>query len=1213
MVNLIWNTPPGPLANFVIGQSSTVAVSATDTASHRTLTYILVGGSLPPGMTITTAGVISGIPSYATPTGTYYSLQGYNFTVRALDPTSGIYVDSAFSIEVTNYTNTDTFEWVTNAGNLGTVADGDFYSKELEANDSSGLAISYSFNSGELPAGLQLVNGKTFNIINILPTNPVTIVTSDYVNFFTGQVVHFKSIVGTTELNGKKYFIKMLGAGGVATAVDVAPGTSNYFQLYNDSKFTNPVDGTNMGAYVVNGLAYTNGYLQGTPTIVNTSAIKDESFRFTIRATNAVNHVSDRSFTLTVSNKIEPIINPHGDITSKDGTTVTQPYFLTSILDGTYYSQQLYVVEKNPDAVVEWELDDGELPPGIVLSKSGMLSGYLQPVQLVGAYGPDKFDGDTTYKTAGGYDTGIITAEQEYDYGPFDFNNINQSEGYIFTVRAYDGANYVKQQYTIQVVAKNDYKADSGLPINNPYLTIDSGDVYIPVITNTTNILPSGRQDSFYAFKIDAYDFEGDALTFYIANTVGTFDAYVANADGGFDFGGTGPNGDASESNPLPIGRKGVGFDSFDVASAGVNNLPGLLLDSRTGWLYGRLNPQTSAYENYTFGVFVTKIKNGKTYNSKTTFFTLPVFGDINNTIKWESPADLGTVDNGSISELNVVAKSSLNKELIYSIYDHPNYVYGLPQGLSLLPTGEISGRVSFEVFDFDDFATTFDNSKLTVDRTYTFTVQATSTDGTVNSLKEFTIKVNLINKNPYKNLYLRAMPTFDQRQIYNSVVSDETIFNPDLIYRADDPWFGVNKNLEMLFLPGLKSEDLATFEAAMQKNHYTKTYTFGNIKTAVVLDNLYNVKYEVVYVEVLDPEENSAKQGPGLEINPAIRYPYIDATGGTHSTIYPNTTKDMASRIVSGVGYEDQNSLPEWMTSNQPDPTSPNKFKTPLGFTKAVVLAYTKPKYSNLIAYRLRNSGINFNRIQFSADRYIIDDFYSSNFSGTSGTYTTAPEATFDALPNRNIGKIDYIVDFGVTVPFDEINGRPLDYVLANGGIDGQIPHTGQKIIFVKQEAFNNKTYDGWVNYSDLYLGDNITTDAIEGYGSESYDTYSIVPGYLENAQNPDIVNKRGGVWQLNIVNGIVSLEFLHSVQLNQRIRILTGKTFTSAIVFYSVNLAPGQSVPFYEVYRYEPNTRATPTTFNGGGTRFFSYRDTYYSPGTQDKYVKFPQYGVY
>ena len=209
MVNLIWNTPPGPLANFVIGQSSTVAVSATDTASHRTLTYILVGGSLPPGMTITTAGVISGIPSYATPTGTYYSLQGYNFTVRALDPTSGIYVDSAFSIEVTNYTNTDTFEWVTNAGNLGTVADGDFYSKELEANDSSGLAISYSFNSGELPAGLQLVNGKTFNIINILPTNPVTIVTSDYVNFFTGQVVHFKSIVGTTELNGKKYFIKI--------------------------------------------------------------------------------------------------------------------------------------------------------------------------------------------------------------------------------------------------------------------------------------------------------------------------------------------------------------------------------------------------------------------------------------------------------------------------------------------------------------------------------------------------------------------------------------------------------------------------------------------------------------------------------------------------------------------------------------------------------------------------------------------------------------------------------------------------------------------------------------------------------------------------------------------------------------------------------------------------------------------------------------------
>lgn len=1214
MVNIVWNTPSGPLASFVIGQSSTVAVSATDTASGRNLIYVLSRGTLPPGLTLNSNGVISGVPSYQYATSNYFSIQGYTFTIRAMDPQSGLFVDSEFNIEVTNYTNTDIFTWATPGGSLGTVPDGNFYSHEVEAIDRSGLAVRYSINTGAMPPGLQLVSGKSYAINTIaLSTGKVVVKTVDKVSFFTGQIVKFKSVVGTTELNGQKFYIKMLDNNGLSNVLNVAPGSSTYLQLYLDSGFTNPADGSTLTQYISGGIVYTNGYLQGTPTITDTTAIKDETFRFTVRATNSANHVVDQSFTLTVTNNVEPIISPHG-ATPGIGELV-KPFFLGSVLDGTYYQEQLTISELNPNVSVVWELDAGSLPPGITLSTDGLLSGYVQPVQLVGEYGPAGFDGDTTYKTPSGFDTGIITAEQEYDLGPYDFNNLNQTEGYSFTVRAYDGANYVKQDYTIQIVAKDDYRADSTLPINNSYLTVDANAIYVPVIKNTSKVLPAGRQDSYYAFKFDGYDFQGDELTYYLANTVGTFDAYVSGADAGFDYGGTGVGGGDEGGAGFSLtttGRSGTGFDSYSLSS-GVSNLPGLFLDSQTGWIYGKLNAQTSAYENYTFGVYVTKTRNGQTYNSNTTFFTLPVFGDINNTINWETPADLGAVDNGSISELSVVAKSTLGKELIYSVYDVRGTKYSLPQGLELLSTGEISGRVSFEVFDLDDFATTFDGDKLTVDRTYKFTVQAASVDGTVNSIKEFTLRVNVINKNPYKNLYLRAMPTFDQRQIYNSVVNDTTIFNPDLIYRPDDPWFGVNKNLEMLFLPGLRSADMDAFEAAMQKNHYTKSYTFGDVKTAVVLDNLYNVKYEVVYVEVVDTEENTSNRGPGLEIDLAVANPYIDANGGTHSILYPNTTTDMITRLTGNIGYEDQNSLPEWMTSNQPDPTSAKKFKTPLGFTKAVVMAYTKPGYSNLLAYRLKNSGINFNRIQFTADRYIVDDYYSTNFNGTTGTYSTQAEATFDALPNRNVGNISFTVDYGVNVPFNEINGRPLEYVMANGGIDGLLPHSGQSLIFVKQENFNNSTYDGWVNYSDLYLGDNLNSVTVEGYDSEGYDRYSLIPGFLEHAQNSNIVNQRGGIWQINIVNGIVTLTFVQPVQLNQRIRILGGKTYTSAIVFYSLNLAPGQSVPYYQVYRYEKYTKATPTTFNGGGTRFFSYRDTYYAPGTQDKYLKFPQYGVF
>lgn len=1265
MTTIVWNTLPGPLGSLAVGETTSITLSATDIVTDQPLNYVLAGGFLPPGLTLNNStGIISGTAQNYTNVGNSYNQQRYQFTIRAINLNTNAFTDAVFDIEVVNYTNVATLSWITDAGDLGTVSDGDFYSHELKSIDSAGLPVSYSFVSGELPPGLQVMPGSNYTVTSVSTKGGVQLITtSQPVKFFTGQIVNVR--VGTNVHRCYIYMLNSDGAdpgviSGVRTFVgSVPPGSSNKFLLYEDNKFTIPCTVSFAGATIV----YSNGYLQGTPTLVGSVADKSVKFRFTVRATNSANRVSDRAFSLTVTNNFEPIINPHNPLPKAD--ELVKPYFLGDFLDGTFYSQQLNVQELNPAVKIQWAIDSGELPPGITLSNTGLLSGYLQPVSVAGQYGPDKYDGDnyvgeivsaglfvpgqryaiysagTTdftqigapnnnvetefVATAAGTGTGsailvdseIITAEQEYDYGPYDFNNVNQNVGYSFVIRAYDGTNFVKQPYAINVVARNDWRADSNVHVDTTYITVDSGDVYIPVILNATTTLPTGRSNSYYAYKFEGYDFEGSNLTYYLANTIGTFDAFVSGLDGGFDFGGGNSVSDPSETygDNTTAGRTGVPYDSFSNSVEAANNLPGLFLDSQTGWLYGRLNAQVTAYETYTIGIYASKTINGVSYNSKTIYFTLPVLGDVNNTVVWQTPTDLGTIDAGTVSELSISAVSTLGKQLTYSIYDKGGSVYRLPQGLELLPSGEISGRVSFEAFDLDNFTTTFDGGKLTIDRTYNFTVQATSLDGTVTSLKEFTIKTTVVDTSPYVNLYLRAMPAADQRQIYQSVVNDASIFNPNLIYRPTDSWFGVNQNLEMLFLPGLKSADLADIEAAMQKNHYTKTYTFGDIKTAVVLDSTYNIKYEVVYIEVIDPEENSNNQGPGLELDLVNNAnPYIDANGIAHTVVYPNTTQDMMARLVNNIGYENQNSLPEWMSSNQPDPTSKNKFKTPLGYTKAVVLCYTKPNCSNLIAYRLRNSGINFNRIQFTADRYIVDDFYSKYFSLSKG-YTTAPESTFDALPNKNVGSISYTVNYGVTTPFDQINGRPLSFVQANGGIDGITEFLdGQTLIFVQQEHFNNAgPYDGWLEYIDLYIGDNDTTVAVEGYGTEGFDEYKIVPGFLENAQDPKIVNQRGGIWKIRILNGVVSLEFVQAIELGTRIRILGGKNYTGAIVYYSFSGTPGQSVPAWQVFKYQPNTVARPTTFNGGGTRFFSYRDVYYTPGTQDKYLKFPQYGVF
>ena len=150
--------------------------------------------------------------------------------------------------------------------------------------------------------------------------------------------------------------------------------------------------------------------------------------------------------------------------------------------------------------------------------------------------------------------------------------------------------------------------------------------------------------------------------------------------------------------------------------------------------------------------------------------------------------------------------------------------------------------------------------------------------------------------------------------------------------------------------------------------------------------NKFYKVKYEVVYISIADPAENADGRGPPtlLDLTTQITNPYI-AGQQSYTVLYPNSSENMIKQLTDGIGYYDQSSLPPWMISNQPDPTSVSKFRAPLGYTKAVVLAYTKPGASKLIAYRLKQEGITFNNIEFTVDRYLVDNYYTTNFDLTS------------------------------------------------------------------------------------------------------------------------------------------------------------------------------------------------------------------------------------
>ena len=1209
---LIWITPTGTIADLLGGQPTSVSIQAIDTTNNiYSLTYGLASGSsLPPGLTINSNGVISGTPTLP------IDKTDYTFTVRVtstnsypVEPIFGI-----FTVSVTNIINNG-FAWITPSGDLGMIPNGEYYSLPFQANSTAGYQVTYSFISGELPAGMQLLST---GFLTGVPTflNAVLVDQSQTYRFTVRATTTTSS-----QILDRSFSVSVTNVYGPTIQPTTGESTS-LGQIFDGSYYNQQLTVSELSPAVQVNWSIIEGELPLGLTLTSTGLITgyvepleligafgpagyDGISRIPAGTTCTLANSSINGHLLTVGSVTSGILQIGMYLTGGSiaaGTVVVSTitawdrgadYFIDDvILYGDYYYKALIYIPPNTDFnISSWTVTTG----------SANLWRVTSPTSS-----PQRISSTTITGT-------IIDAvqQQEYDEAPYDFNALSQSLNYNFTIQAFDGANYDIQKYVLEIISRSGFTADTDNSVNDTYATADSNNIYIPILKDVEYTLPIGRAASHYAYKFQGYDFDGEDLTYSLANTVGTWDS--ENWDLAWDT--------ETMNNQIDLVRTVVGnvgaWDNYDSSVSAISNLPGITLDADTGWLYGNITAQAETIKNFQFGVVVTKTVGNTNISSATVFFTLPVVGDINNIVEWVSPKILGSIDNGAVSELYVEARSVVNKELIYTLHDTTGVSIRLPQGLILLPSGDLSGRVSFEVFYLDGGDTTFDNRALTVDRTYNFTVKAEAIDESTSILRTFTILLNVINTKPYENLYLRALTQHDQRKIYNSIITNQDIFDPNLIYRPMDPWFGVKENIDMLFITGLTPSTLAQYEQAILNNHWTKTYNFDSIETAVVFDEFYKVKYEVVYISIADPAENADGRGAPtlLDLTTQITNPYIEEQQ-SYTVLYPNSSENMIKQLTDGIGYYDQSSLPPWMISNQPDPTSVSKFRAPLGYTKAVVLAYTKPGASKLIAYRLKQEGITFNNIEFTVDRYLVDNYYTTNFDLTSNAFSISQETTFDIQPRNNVGAVVGSVHYAVQIEFSEINGRPVSYVIENGGLDGRTDFTdGQTLIFVNQENFagSSAPFNGWINYRYAFFGDDISTVAIEGYDSTGYDTYSVIPGYLEKIQGTSAVNTRGGIWQINIINDIIFLTSIQEVSVGQRIQIISGRSYATSIMYYNPILPAGYSVPYYTISTGAEVAISDPTTFNAGTTKFFNNRDQYYAPGTQDKYLKFPQYGVF
>lgn len=606
---------------------------------------------------------------------------------------------------------------------------------------------------------------------------------------------------------------------------------------------------------------------------------------------------------------------------------------------------QIGYTDADPGAEVIVRLVGGKLPTGLTVSPGGLISGFIAPLAPISATAGFSRDG------------------QGFDQYSYDFSTMSVNSNYQFTLELTDGIFSQLRTFSIYVYSKDSLSADTtDITADNTFVTADATPIRPPIITNSQGSIGTIRNDNWFAYQFIGLDLDGDQVNFELI------------------------------------------FNSGD--SSGI---PGLVLDQNSGWLYGYVPNLGLTERVYDFDVRISKDNDPLIYNQYS--YSLSVNGAVDTDIIWlttsaDTVTDLGTINNGATSIFYVAAYNVSGIPLQYELLN--GSTSNLPQGLALLPSGDIAGRVSFDTFALDLGTTTFDVTmndlsitgqiaETTFDMKHTFTVRAFSSNGLVDVSKQFSITVKRVYNEPYDNLYIEAMPPEDDRALIQDLLQNADIFQPDLIYRPSDPNFGKATKIVYNHAFGLTAATYDEYVSSLYENHYWKNLTLGEVKVAQATDPYGTVLYEVIYTRVIDNLLNNQ----GASVSKAVTLPYpINQDDSTEvSIVYPNSLINMRDQVIDTVG-EVSDILPLWMTSKQSNGRV-------LGFTPSCVLAYVKPGKGDQVAYYIRTKfGERLNLVDFEVDRYELDRLLSKNWDpiadSTGGAWEPTPAQTyFDLLPS--------------------------------------------------------------------------------------------------------------------------------------------------------------------------------------------------------------------
>ena len=753
-----------------------------------------------------------------------------------------------------------------------------------------------------------------------------------------------------------------------------------------------------------------NGLLAGVPTSIVTTT----TYTFVVRATDNLQNIRDRTFSIAISGISHPrFTTTPGPIPNPSPWSSTYP---NSFLDSTWVEIPVQYENPIPNNPVLIRVVAGSLPPGLEINGNGLIRGYasppvtnvnLPPVETISTavnnniitcvstgsftvgrpvvFSGESFGGivpDQTYFVAGVINGTSFTVSNTMD-GPIA--ELTDAVGFMFAQLP-----TITQGQAVSKTFNFVLKLESALGSDIQSYSMSVANQNTQVSQGGPGRGPNSRIPAIFNTRPETFQLDRDLTD---------FGYYVLPPDGkGITYPVSQPAfiGTITSDNRFNFSILGYDFDGDGLQYTFLGLPLGLSGDVNTGWVTGNPVIDADTVSSFSFSVYATKVVFGTVTNLSTPTFTFSfkIVTDITGDIVWISPADLGVVLNGLPSMAYVKATSDI--DLLYRVVLGEGEM--LPPNLELLPNGELSGIVAFQP------GTTFQNPNTTTP--FTFTVQAYSERfASVTSSRTFTLSVYQEFNNPTDILYCKCTPSISDRNLLATLLDNDSLIPSDYLYRADDPFFGKATSVIYEHAYGISASGINEYLAAITKNHYWRQLTLGEIKTAVARNNeTGEILYEVVYSEVYDNLVNyndTDTYQTGIQSNfinpqgvsvskeiywsrpiPLFLGPWYDSetniftswnntpdgqalftsrTPGFARVLYPNSLQNMRQQVVDVLGQtQNYEVLPLWMTSQQ-------RSGSTTGFLPAWVIAYCKPgvttlpdgtavSYAQYVQYQIQN-----------------------------------------------------------------------------------------------------------------------------------------------------------------------------------------------------------------------------------------------------------------